>query len=453
MYHDTPSKSGNFIKEPVDVCDVLGLWAKVETDLTQQRLKEMYGYEIQDYARAHNMLKPVGECKRCWRLTSQAHYRLIIPDVRVVIMKRRIVLAQRRPVYPWLLGGAARAAHVLLHTLNCQSINVCAVGASWGEAQTRQLQAASGCGANYQYLPDKSGVNTAVPYPSRVTSSFEAELYAIMQSGLDLIWTQLEGGCEIARASLARGLRTLVMVVDAEGNWHEIAEVYRQGASIGVCSRFLQSKLRSYGVESSVIYPIADNILDRFGPLSNDPAGPILMLNTFPQKGIETFLKIAALLPGQKFLLVESWPMREAQLSQLQRLLDHLPNVSFLRRQYDISTCLAGASLLLVPSVWEEGFGIVALEAQAAGIPVIASNRGGLSESVGEGGKLISDYRNAHVWVREIVRLQRDRQLYAHLSCRARANCRRLDFTSENVVREFFKLVQWEEARRSMGNA
>jgi hypothetical protein len=30
VYHDTPSKSRNFIKEPVDVCDVLGFWAKVE---------------------------------------------------------------------------------------------------------------------------------------------------------------------------------------------------------------------------------------------------------------------------------------------------------------------------------------------------------------------------------------------------------------------------------------
>ena len=36
--------------------------------LTQQQLKEMYGAEIRDYALANNMLKPVTEHNRCWRL-------------------------------------------------------------------------------------------------------------------------------------------------------------------------------------------------------------------------------------------------------------------------------------------------------------------------------------------------------------------------------------------------
>ncbi len=54
--------------EEYDLDNVCVLKRLSKADLTQQRLKEMYGYEIQEYARAHNMLKPVGECKRCWRL-------------------------------------------------------------------------------------------------------------------------------------------------------------------------------------------------------------------------------------------------------------------------------------------------------------------------------------------------------------------------------------------------
>jgi glycosyltransferase involved in cell wall biosynthesis len=50
----------------------------------------------------------------------------------------------------------------------------------------------------------------------------------------------------------------------------------------------------------------------------------------------------------------------------------------------------AAADALVVPSVWNEPFPLVALEALAAGLPVIASNIGGLPEQVGpENGLLV----------------------------------------------------------------
>jgi alpha-1,3-rhamnosyl/mannosyltransferase len=47
----------------------------------------------------------------------------------------------------------------------------------------------------------------------------------------------------------------------------------------------------------------------------------------------------------------------------------------------------AGARVLVMPSL-DEGFGLPALEAMSAGIPVVASNRGSLPEVVGAGGLL-----------------------------------------------------------------
>jgi glycosyltransferase involved in cell wall biosynthesis len=44
--------------------------------------------------------------------------------------------------------------------------------------------------------------------------------------------------------------------------------------------------------------------------------------------------------------------------------------------------------MLVVPSL-DEGFGLPALEAMAAGVPVIASRRGALPEVVGDAGTLV----------------------------------------------------------------
>src|SRR6185312_11977797 len=46
---------------------------------------------------------------------------------------------------------------------------------------------------------------------------------------------------------------------------------------------------------------------------------------------------------------------------------------------------LRGASLVAVPSIWPEPFGLVGLEAGALGIPAIAVNVGGISEWLQDG--------------------------------------------------------------------
>jgi glycosyltransferase involved in cell wall biosynthesis len=46
---------------------------------------------------------------------------------------------------------------------------------------------------------------------------------------------------------------------------------------------------------------------------------------------------------------------------------------------------MAGACAVLCPAKWEEPFGMVAAEAQAAGTPVIAYHRGALPEVVVDG--------------------------------------------------------------------
>ena len=67
------------------------------------------------------------------------------------------------------------------------------------------------------------------------------------------------------------------------------------------------------------------------------------------------------------------------------QLLDNLPgNVEFVGQldRPGIANFLNGMTALVVPSVWYEAFGIVCVEALSRGIPVIASDIGGLPEVV-----------------------------------------------------------------------
>jgi cyclic GMP-AMP synthase DncV-like protein len=73
-----------------DVCVLRKLGKAV---LTQQQLKELYGEEIRAYAKANNMLKPVTEHNRCWRLqySDEVSFHLdtlpCVPEDTVVIQR------------------------------------------------------------------------------------------------------------------------------------------------------------------------------------------------------------------------------------------------------------------------------------------------------------------------------------------------------------------------------
>lgn len=66
-------------------------------------------------------------------------------------------------------------------------------------------------------------------------------------------------------------------------------------------------------------------------------------------------------------------------------------HVRFLGQREDMPEVFASADIALVPSMWQEGFGLVALEASATGLPVIAFDVGGLSALIhhGESGLMV----------------------------------------------------------------
>jgi glycosyltransferase involved in cell wall biosynthesis len=93
---------------------------------------------------------------------------------------------------------------------------------------------------------------------------------------------------------------------------------------------------------------------------------------------------------------------------------------------------LSGAAFLVVPSL-HEGFGIPVIEAQACAVPVLASDRAALPETVGDCGVLF-DPADEDAFVAAIERLACDEALRADLARRGPARVR-AEFTWESVAR------------------
>jgi L-malate glycosyltransferase len=100
------------------------------------------------------------------------------------------------------------------------------------------------------------------------------------------------------------------------------------------------------------------------------------------QDVVKIFHNVSKEIPS-KLLFVGDGPER-ATAEELSRQLGICDDVRFVGKQEQIEDILAIADLFLLTSEYES-FGLAALEAMAAGVPVISTNAGGLGEIMIEG--------------------------------------------------------------------
>ncbi|GAA4318973.1 N-acetyl-alpha-D-glucosaminyl L-malate synthase BshA [Flaviaesturariibacter amylovorans] len=100
------------------------------------------------------------------------------------------------------------------------------------------------------------------------------------------------------------------------------------------------------------------------------------------QDVVQIFAQVRKEIPA-KLLFVGDGPER-ATAEDLSRQLNVCDDIRFVGKQEQMEDILAIADLFLLTSEYES-FGLAALEAMAAGVPVISTNAGGLGEIMVEG--------------------------------------------------------------------
>lgn len=219
--------------------------------------------------------------------------------------------------------------------------------------------------------------------------------YAIPHATSAFLARQLLGNHRPAVVTTLHG--TDITAVGRDPAYFEIVKFsIEQSDGVTAVSHYLESKTHEYfGIQKpiEVIYnfftPRPEIGFDVYLRQTYTPNGEKLMVhasNFRPVKRVADVIKVFAKVQKQipaKLLLIGTGVGIEDTRAAVQEyeLEDH---VIFVGKQSNIDELIASSDVFLLPSS-QESFGLVALEAMAYGVPVVATNVGGLPEVIENG--------------------------------------------------------------------
>lgn len=134
-----------------------------------------------------------------------------------------------------------------------------------------------------------------------------------------------------------------------------------------------------------------------------------------PAKGMDDFIKVCAHLDKLKgderytYLIVGNGPL----LGELEKLADELRvDIKFLGDRQDVPRILKTFDVFVFTSKWEP-FGIVLLEAMAAGVPVVGFEVPGADEILLKAGAIIIPQRDTTIAAKAVIDLLEDGKMTA----------------------------------------
>lgn len=164
-----------------------------------------------------------------------------------------------------------------------------------------------------------------------------------------------------------------------------------------------------------------------------------------PEKGIDTLLRAASFvlrtIAEAEFVIAGEGPMR-TQWENLARQLGIEKQVHFVGAQDNMRILYSRAQLYVLPAKAREGFPVSILEAMNAGLPVVATDVGGVREAIEEGvtGFIVPplDYLQL---AERIVRLIGDENLRTMMGQRGRKKVE-AEFSVQRMVQQHLTLYE-----------
>lgn len=208
-----------------------------------------------------------------------------------------------------------------------------------------------------------------------------------------------------------------------------------------VSENLKQDTIRKLGVEKPI--EVIPNFVDcdYFKPLENQPSRELRIAHASnfrevkrPLDVIRVFHRVAQVLPVRLSLIGEGPELAGAL--ELARELNVCQKIDVVGAVSSPNIELASSDVFLLPSS-SESFGLSALEAMACGVPVVATNIGGIPEVIvhDETG-FLHPVGDVDGMADSIIRLLKDSTLRQKFSLRARARAKNF-FAKDRIVEQY----------------
>lgn len=156
----------------------------------------------------------------------------------------------------------------------------------------------------------------------------------------------------------------------------------------------------------------------------------VTLVNLIPEKGVETFYEVARYRHRDDFLAVTG------AYGHQHRPPPFITNVTLISPTANMrDDVYAKSRILLMPS-WYESWGRVAVEAMAAGVPVIAAPTPGLVEALDDAAIFIEP-RDYSRWTDAVTRLTDDRKFWKSQQRKGRARAKKLEQITDGDLDRF----------------
>lgn len=285
----------------------------------------------------------------------------------------RIVVVSHMP-YHVTYGGAEKSIRAALEALASRGHEITVLAPTpQGSVADRTPTAETLNGVNVRYVGSR-GYRSAVKRMKHV--GFDVALVPAEDPQQRPLRAARE--LEVPVAVLSQSPATLPFGPSAAYQKPRAWDLLARASMVLASSDFLTAYIRRWGQLPATHVPLP-------GPAAPSPEQfrtarrhrpYILTINPSVIKGLAILLEAARRMPQQRFGAVLGW----ASDSSVYRRLAAAPNIDVLPSHPDIHVYLARSQLLLVPSLWLENVPLSITEAMLAGVPVIASETGGISE-------------------------------------------------------------------------